>query len=112
MEWLTQHCLSRFNVVPKPYQLVYEWKFNDLVGQGASRILFTNGRNDMWSAGSYLEDISDSILTINMPNGAHHSELSHANAQNLDTDDVRDAHDEIVDILSRWLDEVRGLQKP
>lgn len=108
LEWLTQHCRNRFNVVPRPTELVNEWKFDDLVGQGATRILFTNGLNDLWSAGSYLEDLSDSILAINMPNGAHHSELRHTNAQNLDTKDVKEAHDEITKILSRWLKEVRS----
>ena len=43
LEWLTQHCLSRFDVVPTPYALLDEWKFDDLVGQGATRVVLTNG---------------------------------------------------------------------
>jgi lysosomal Pro-X carboxypeptidase len=110
MEWLTQHCLKRFNIVPRPTELVDEWKFDDLVGQGATRILFTNGLNDIWSAGSYLESMSDSMPVVNMPNGAHHSELYHTNAQVVDTNDVRQAHIEITEILSQWLDDVRSEQ--
>ena len=49
LEWLTDHCVSRFNVVPEPRKLVDEFKFDDLVGQGATKILFTDGMNDMWS---------------------------------------------------------------
>lgn len=110
LEWLTQHCLSRFNVVPRPTELVDEWKFNDLVGQGATRILFTNGLNDLWSAGSYLEDLSETIVAVNMPNGAHHSELKYTNTQHMDTKDVMEAHDEITDILAAWLKEIRSEQ--
>ena len=105
LEWLTDHCLDRFSVVPDPYKLVDEFKFDDLVGQGATRILFTNGMNDLWSKGSYLESLSDSILTINMPNGAHHSELGHYGGDEV-TDDVKEAHKEIHKVLEEWLDEV------
>lgn len=111
LEWLTQHCMSRFGVVPRPDELVKEWNFDDFVGQGASRILLTNGLNDMWSAGSYLHNISDSIIAINMPNGAHHSELKHTNSQNMDTPDVMKAHDDITELLAGWLKEVRSEQK-
>lgn len=111
LEWLTKHCMSRFGVVPRPDELVEEWKFDDFVGQGASRILLTNGLNDMWSAGSYLHNLSDSIIAINMPNGAHHSELKHTNAQNMDTPDVMKAHEDITEVLAGWLKEVRGEQK-
>jgi hypothetical protein len=107
MEWLTHHCLERFNVTPNPMALVDEWKFNRLAEQGATRILFTNGLNDLWSAGSYLNSSSDSIRVVNMPNGAHHSELYHTNDENVDTDDVKRAHNEITEILSQWLDEVK-----
>lgn len=74
LEWLADHCESRgFGVEPQPYRLVDQWGFNDLVGNGASRILFTNGLNDGWSVLSILEDLSDTLVTLNFPNGAHHS---------------------------------------
>ncbi|CAB9501148.1 Lysosomal Pro-X carboxypeptidase [Seminavis robusta] len=107
LEWLTEHCLDRFDVVPDPLKLVHEFKFDDLVGQGASRILFTNGMNDIWSEGSYLESLSDSIIAINMPNGAHHSELYYMNEDGIDTDDVMQAHDDIADVLEGWLKEIK-----
>ena len=46
-EWLTEHRMNRFGVVGDPMGMVNQWKFNDLVGQGASRIIFTNGQNDI-----------------------------------------------------------------
>ena len=107
LEWLTDHCLSRFDVVPDPLKLVREFKFDDLIGQGASRILFTNGGNDLWSMGSPLKTMSDSIIAINMPNSAHHSELYHYNSEGVDTEDVMKAHDDITDILEGWLEEIK-----
>ena len=104
LEWLTEHCLDRFDVVPDPALLLDEFKFDDLVGQGATRILFTNGMNDLWSKGSYLESLSDSILAINMPNGAHHSELGHYG--DGVTDDVKEAQKDIHKVLDGWLDEI------
>lgn len=107
LQWLTDHCQRRFHLTPRPTELVELWKFNDLVGQNASRILFTNGMNDMWSAGSYLTNLSDSILAVNIPGAAHHSELSFTNEENRDTEDVKWAHNQIERILGGWLNEIR-----
>ncbi len=80
------------------------------VGTGVTRVLFTNGMQDMWSGGSYLEDLSDSILAINMINAAHHSDLTHTslkyNAEH-DTDDVKEAKARIAEILGTWIEEVK-----
>ena len=107
LEWLTEHCLDRFDVTPDPYKLVKEYHFDDLVGQGATKILFTNGLNDLWSAGSYLEALSKDLPVVNMNLGAHHSELRYTNEYNKDTEDVRRGHEEITRILSEWLDEIK-----
>ena len=106
---LTEYCQGRYGkeVKPKPHALVAEWHFDDLVGQGASRILFTNGMQDMWSGGSYLENVSDSILALNFENGAHHSDLSHIGPSDKDTDDIRLGFVQITNILAGWLDEIK-----
>jgi lysosomal Pro-X carboxypeptidase len=103
-EWLTQHCMDRFGVVGDPLGMVKQWHFDDLVGRNASRILFVNGGNDLWSPGSYVEDLSDSLLAIDMPNGAHHSEVY---ALKDDTKDVKRAQKDIAKILGRWLKEIK-----
>ena len=108
LEWLTNHCQLRFGVTPQPYRLVDKWGYNDLVANGASRILFTNGLNDGWSALSYLEDLSDSILALNFPNGAHHSELSHDGPSEKDTDDIKLGFIQIKAILGKWLEEIKN----
>jgi len=108
-EGLTKYCQGRYgeDVVPQPYALVKSFGFDDLIARGASRILFTNGMQDMWSGGSYLESLSDSVIALNFENGAHHSDLSHVGPSQDDTEDIRSGFITITNILAKWLDEIR-----
>jgi len=110
LEWLTDHCVERFDVVPDPYKLNREFKFDDLVGQGATRILFTNGMNDLWHVGCHLESLSEDLPVINMINGAHHSDLHYSDDMGLDTPDVTEAHAKITNVLTGWLNEIKGTE--
>ena len=64
--WLKAHCEARFGVTPAPSALVEEWGFDaeGLVAQGASRILFTNGLTDGWSAGGFLANVREASTTF------------------------------------------------
>ena len=110
-EGLTKYCESRYGseVTPQPYALVEDMGFDDLVGKGASRILFTNGLQDMWSGASYLETVSEAneILSLNFENGAHHSDLSHVGPSDNDSEDIRLGFVKITNILAKWLDEIK-----
>ena len=110
LEWLTEHCERRFSVTPKPFKLVHQYQFDDLLRINATKILFTNGLNDMWSAGSHLESLSDDLPVINMVNGAHHSDLSNHPDDHMDTPDVVEAHQQIRAVLEKWLKEIRDQQ--
>lgn len=101
---LTKHCVDRFGMVGDRYELVDKWHFDDLVGQGASRIIFTNGGNDMWMAGSYTHNLSDSIIAINMPNGGHHSEVY---ALPSDLPDIKAAQKQVATLLGGWLKDMK-----
>lgn len=52
---LAKYCCLRYGeeVAPRPHALVEDLGIDDLVGKGASVILFTNGMQDMWYGGSY-----------------------------------------------------------
>jgi hypothetical protein len=104
-EWLESHCKARFGVVPQPHALVDAWGFTPegLVAAGASRILFTNGLNDGWSVGSVTETLSTTLVAINMPNGAHHSDLSHDPPSPTDTSDVTEGRAQALALLQQWL---------
>jgi hypothetical protein len=105
MEWLTQHCQSRFGVTPQPFEVVDKWHFDDLVGANVTRILFTNGLKDGWSVSGVKTNLSDSLIALNFPNGAHHSDLSHLGPSTDDTDDIKEGYKKIKQILSEWLDD-------
>ena len=113
---LAGDCVERFGPgigAPRPTELNELWHFAPgptFVSTGVSRVLFTNGMQDMWSGGSYLEDLSDSILSINMINAAHHSDLTHTSLEyneEHDTDDVKEAKERIAEILGTWIEEVK-----
>eukprot|EP00747_Dinoflagellata_sp_TGD_P100413 gnl/TRDRNA2_/TRDRNA2_168023_c0_seq7.p1 gnl/TRDRNA2_/TRDRNA2_168023_c0~~gnl/TRDRNA2_/TRDRNA2_168023_c0_seq7.p1 ORF type:complete len:546 (-),score=75.09 gnl/TRDRNA2_/TRDRNA2_168023_c0_seq7:132-1769(-) len=111
LQWLQEHCRERFNIDPEPDALLHQWKLddNDFVQQ-ASRIIFTNGLNDGWSVGGYTDDNifpeENKVLCINMPNGAHHSELCHVEPGENDTPDVISAKERIHATIGQWLQEI------
>lgn len=107
--WLGDHCAARFGVQPQPRALADLWGFDsrNLVSRtGASRIIFTNGLNDGWSVGGITEDLSDDVIALNIPNGAHHSDLSHDPPNKNDTDDVTEARAKALDYIKKWLEEI------
>ena len=108
LDWLTKHCQRRFGVTPQPRLLADKWGVSAaaLAESGASKIVFTNGLNDGWSAGGITEDLSPTLLSVNMPQGAHHSDLSHQPAAPTDTADVTAARKKVADILGGWLREI------
>jgi hypothetical protein len=104
-EWLHQHCRQRFDVIPQPFQLVHDWHFDDF-GNHTSHILFTNGLNDGWSVGGLMENVSDTLVVLNFPNGAHHSDLSGTGPSDRDTPDVVQGFGQITQLLVDWLNEI------
>mmetsp|Transcript_4541 Transcript_4541/g.6545 ORF Transcript_4541/g.6545 Transcript_4541/m.6545 type:complete len:597 (-) Transcript_4541:1298-3088(-) len=112
-EELNADCAKQYgsDVVPRPTELVELWGFDDLLAINATRILFTNGLQDMWSGGSYLEDLSDSLLAINLENGAHHSDLTHEAPGPNDTEDIQQGHEQIQVILGKWIEEIKEESK-
>jgi hypothetical protein len=106
IEWLTQHCRSRFGVTPRPYELVSKWHFDELVVSNVSHILFTNGLKDGWSVSGIQTNLSDTLIALNFRNGAHHSDLSHLGPNENDTEDVMEGYKLITRILGLWIDEI------
>jgi hypothetical protein len=106
-DWLTNHCQKRYRVTPDPYALVYRWKFDDLAKANVTRILFTNGLNDGWSVGGIQSNLSKSLVALNFPNGAHHSDLSSRGPSDDDTMDIKQGYKSVIEILGTWLDEIR-----
>jgi len=77
-----------------------------LVEGNVTRILFTNGMNDGWSVGGVVEDLSEGLVAVNFPNGAHHSDLSGRGPSEEDTEDVKRGYLKVQQILGGWLADV------
>jgi hypothetical protein len=107
MDWLTDHCQSRFGVTPRPHELVNRWNFDDLENGKHSNILFTNGLNDGWSVSGIQTNLSNSLIALNFPNGAHHSDLFQKRGPSEeDTEDLQRGFRQIQTILATWLEEL------
>lgn len=109
LRWLNDHCYRRFGVTPKPFDLVQRWKFDKLVENNVTRILFTNGLKDGWSVGGVQKNLSESLIAINFPNGAHHSDLSGKGPTDEDSDDIKKGFLAIIEIIGSWLADLRAL---
>ena len=71
-----------------------------------------NRLQDMWAGGSILTNISDTVVAINLENGAHHSDLYHrAPSPDLDTPDVTEAFNQIQNLLAKWLNDIKVTRK-
>jgi Serine carboxypeptidase S28 len=104
LDWLTGHCQARFQVTPTPTRMVDKWHFDQLVEHGASHILFTNGLQDGWSPLSYTENLTDTIVALNFPSGAHHSDL---NEWEPEWEDIVQGRKDVAQILGEWIAELK-----
>jgi pimeloyl-ACP methyl ester carboxylesterase len=105
-EWLDAHCKRRFGYSPDADALNNQYHFYDLAN--ASRLLLTNGIKDGWSVASVLvRPARSSVKVLNFENGAHHSDLTHEGPSANDTQDIKEGHLTIANLIAQWLDEVR-----
>lgn len=106
-QWIRQYCQLRFDYTPEMYHLVNEFHFTNFTG--VTRLLFTNGIRDGWSVASVaVPPPQSSIAVLNFPNGAHHSDLSHAGPSERDTEDIREGLSTITTLVRQWLEEARN----
>jgi hypothetical protein len=106
LPWQTQHCLARFGARPlhRGRWLAHTMGLDALRrGQpaGYSRVIWSNGLQDPWSAGGVLKGVSPDLIAIVMENGAHHVDLRPADPD--DTADVVAARKRETEILTGWL---------
>eukprot|EP01084_Bolivina_argentea_P193705 332302_1 len=113
MTWMDEHCVSRFGVKSSPRSkwLEQEFGFNPVYFYNklpniTSYVIFSNGLLDGWSAGGVVKNMSDTLIAIVMPNGAHHVDM-HSSTP-YDTQDVIDARKQENSLLIKW---TKQLQK-
>lgn len=66
---------------------------------------YSNGGLDPWSAGGVTSNITDSLVSIMIPDGAHHLDLRYTN--DLDPPSVRAARALELKYFREWIKQAR-----
>eukprot|EP00249_Psilotum_nudum_P024688 c29263_g2_i2 orf=664-2202(-) len=78
LQEMSHECAGQYGITPRPHWITEEYGGHDIktvLRHYGSNIIFSNGLLDPWSGGGVLEDISDSIIALVTPKGAHHLDL-------------------------------------
>ncbi|GLI61179.1 hypothetical protein VaNZ11_003469 [Volvox africanus] len=98
---INAHCQDAWGVTPWA-----DWSaltYGGLDYQYASNIVFSNGLYDPWSVYGVLHNVSNSVVAIIIPEGAHHLDLMYANP--ADPPSVRAARQVEMRHVRRWIDQ-------
>jgi len=98
-EEYSDDCYRKFNVRPRRDWITSQYWAKHL--KSASNIIFSNGLYDPWSSGGVLESVSESVVAITIPRGAHHYDLRSAHPR--DTPEVIKARQQEISIIKKWL---------
>jgi len=99
MTAIRQHCQTSFGVQPRE-----NWIATEFGGTaGATNIVFSNGLYDPWSSGGVVNNVSDSVLAVIIPEGAHHLDLFFTNS--LDPPAVTAARRFEMNQARKWITE-------
>ncbi|KAL1493398.1 hypothetical protein ABEB36_011459 [Hypothenemus hampei] len=94
-------CFKKFSVRPRNEEVpILEFGGKDI--ETATNIVFSNGLLDPWSSGGVLKNISSQVVSILIPDGAHHVDLRSSNP--LDNEDVKVARQFHEIQIKKWLD--------
>ncbi|BDA40679.1 Lysosomal Pro-X carboxypeptidase [Coccomyxa sp. Obi] len=97
-----QTCQENWGVTPRPLWATVEWGGRRI--ESASNIVFTNGFLDPWHGGGVLKNISDSLVAIVIPEGAHHLDFMFSHP--LDPPSVLAARATQRHHMRRWIAQV------
>ncbi|XP_038674469.1 lysosomal Pro-X carboxypeptidase [Scyliorhinus canicula] len=75
-----------------------------------SNIVFSNGGLDPWASGGVTKSISDTLIAIIIPEGAHHLDLRSRNDK--DPISVQKARALEVEYIKKWIQEARNYSMP
>ncbi len=103
----SQRCEDTWGVTPSKYKATIEWGGRRL--ESASNIVFSNGGRDPWRYGGVLESLSDTLVAISIPEGAHHLDLMFSNEE--DPESVIEARKLEEEHIVKWIKEARERQR-
>lgn len=76
--------------------------------ESLSNVVFSNGLYDPWHGGGVLRNLSDSVVAVIIPDGAHHLDLMFSNP--LDTESVKAARKTELWHIQKWINEAEKLR--
>ncbi|OAY86114.1 lysosomal Pro-X carboxypeptidase-like isoform X1 [Ananas comosus] len=97
-------CVESYGVKPRPRWITTEFGGHDIskvLEKFGSNIIFSNGLLDPWSGGSVLQNISDSIIALVTPLGAHHIDLRPST--NNDPDWLVKQRESEINLIQSWI---------
>lgn len=103
----SENCRKTWGVTPLPYMapLMYGgWDYWNYT-HAPSNIVFSNGLLDPWSTGGVLWNVSDTVVAVIIPEGAHHLDLRAANP--ADPPSVLEARRIEKEHIARWIGQYR-----
>ncbi|XP_019623972.1 PREDICTED: dipeptidyl peptidase 2-like [Branchiostoma belcheri] len=95
------HCRERWGVTPRPGWLATQFWGKDL--KASSNIIFSNGDLDPWRRGGVLQNVSSSIVALEIQGGAHIMDLRAPNA--TDPLSVIRVRQQEAHLIGQWISE-------
>lgn len=98
-----KRCEEEWGVTPSKYKATIEWGGRRI--ESASNIVFSNGGRDPWGAGGVLHTLSDTLVAVHIPEGAHHLDLMFSNEK--DPESVIMAREIEEENITKWIKDAR-----
>ncbi|XP_017656403.2 lysosomal Pro-X carboxypeptidase-like isoform X2 [Nannospalax galili] len=92
-------CFKQWGVRPQPSWITTIYGGKNI--HTHSNIIFSNGELDPWSGGGVTEDLSDSLVAVNIPEGAHHLDLRASTS--MDPPSLQLARSVEVRYMKQWI---------
>ncbi|XP_051005277.1 lysosomal Pro-X carboxypeptidase-like [Acomys russatus] len=97
-------CYKQWGVRPRPSWITTVYGGKNILSH--SNIIFSNGDLDPWSGGGVTEDLSDTLVAVNIPQGAHHLDLRFSTA--TDPASLQLARSVEVRHMKQWISDFFG----
>ena len=102
-----KRCEKEWGVTPLKYKATIEWGGRRM--ESASNIVFSNGGLDPWRSGGVLSTPSDSLVAVQIPEGAHHLDLMFSNEK--DPESVIKVRKIEEEHIVKWINEARERER-